>query len=778
MFLIGHRTQIVVYLTLCLLAPLICWSEDASETEPFCYPSHPTDVLGWAGHPEGTLVTPEGFLYTGDAEIMFYLGDPPEPINQRVRVLEDGWYPILHHQIEKDSILYEFTLIGTLLSRGDKDILVNFVKVTATNVDDEPRQAALTCGYRYLPEERKRTHRFRRPAQPEKLGEYRQAGSPFDDHWGYRFGEDYLAREHQILYLIRDPQKEFALERFAISSDLESNETIGAGDFRVPAQQESTIIGLSCLSTMLEPGQCEEIEIIVPYQPLPVSFGHTLETIREIPLASVRDRVRDTWREVIKRGMTIDLLEPKVVNTWYANLIYDLIAVDVLAGANEEYVQKVNEFQYDAFWLRDSAYIIRSYDLTDYHWLAEKCLEHFLHYQLPDGNFVSQKGQFDGWGQTLWAFGQHVELTKDQQFARRFFPYVEAAVTWLKEARKEDPLHLMPVTTPGDAELISGHVTGQNFWALLGLRSAISLAESAGETQAAEDYRKEYDDFHAALYDRLEEVTAETDGVIPPGLDGGMEGEFWGNLIGVAPSGVLDPFDPMVTATQKAAKEKFKEGLMTYKTDFLHHYLTTYVTETDLARGDQEAVLEQFYSILAHTTSTHAGWEWSVRAWADRDFGRNLSPHGWFAARFRILLRKMLIREDGGSLHLFSVLSPEWLEKPNARVCFSEAPTIFGKVDARLTRVEPDRVLIRILPKWTEPPEEIVIHIPWYREVTGTSAGELRKGPGDTVLVLPPDEGSVLIEWRKKSEPVDYSYDKAVDDLMSEYEMRATISKE
>ncbi len=778
MFLSLTRSQIVLVLALCLLSPTVCQSEGRDGTAPFCYPSYPTDVLGWPGYPEGTLITPEGFLYTGDAEILFYIGDPPEPVNQRIRVLEGGWLPIYHYQVERGGVLYEFTLLATVFSQDHTDNLMNFVRIEATNIGDEDKKAVITCGYQYAPGEEKQKHRFRRPVLPEKLGQYRQAGTSFDPHWGYQFGDDFLAREHQILYLIRNPQKRFSIDRYAAASDLESNKTADSGGFHVPAQQETTIIGLSCLSTMLQPGERQEVEIVVPYRPLPVSLGHTVAELRKVPLSSVYDHVRDTWRELIRRGMTIYVPESKVVNTWYANLVYDLIAVDELGKEEKEFVQKVNEFQYDAFWLRDGAYIVRSYDLTDYHWLAERCLEHFLHYQLPDGNFVSQEGQLDGWGQTLWAFGQHVELTKDEQFARRYYSYVEAAVAWLKKARQEDPLHLMPSTTPGDAELISGHVTGHNFWALLGLRSAVSLAEAAGETQAAEDYRKEYDDFHAMLYDRLEEVTASTNGVIPPGLDGGMEGEFWGNLIGVAPSGVLDPFDPMVTATQDAAKAKFKEGLMTYKADFLHHYLTTYVTETDLARGDQEAVLEQFYSILAHTTSTHAGWEWSVRAWADRDFGRNLSPHGWFAARFRILLRKMLVREEGRSLHLFSVLSPEWIERPDARITFSEAPTTFGRVGARLSCVAEDTVLIRIFPEWDQPPDEVVIHIPWYRKVINHSAGELRDGMTGSVLVLSPDEGSVRIQWRTTVEPPAYSFEKAVEDLMSEYKLRAAITEE
>ena len=216
---------------------------------------------------------------------------------------------------------------------------------------------------------------------------------------------------------------------------------------------------------------------------------------------------------------------------------------------------------------------------------------------------------------------------------------------------------------------------------------------------------------------------------------------------------------------------------MTYATDYLHHYLTTYVTETDLLRGDQEGVLKQFYAIMAHTSSTHAGWEWSVRAWGDRDFGGNLAPHGWFAARYRILLRNMLVREEGDRLHLFSVLSPGWLEQPDAHVLVSDAPTRFGCIDVRLQRLASDVARIAFLPRWTSPPAEIIVHIPWYREVVWHSTGSLRSSPGGQVIVLPAREGSVVIVWRKAREPYPYSHEQAVTDLLAEFGLRTTLTE-
>ncbi len=162
----------------------------------------------------------------------------------------------------------------------------------------------------------------------------------------------------------------------------------------------------------------------------------------------------------------------------------------------------------------------------------------------------------------------------------------------------------------------------------------------------------------------------------------------------VYPEIILDPFDPMVTATLETTRQKYQEGIMTYEQGrYLHHYLTMKNTETEIIRGDQQIAIEEFYAILLHTSATHAGFEFSIRPWRTRDFGMNLAPHGWFAAKFRTLLRNMLVREQGGELHLFSCLSPEWI-KPEEEIVVNNSPTEFGLVNFSLKSKKDYSVLL------------------------------------------------------------------------------------
>ena len=450
--------------------------------------------------------------------------------------------------------------------------------------------------------------------------------------------------------------------------------------------------------------------------------------------------------------------------------------------ADNEIEQHVNRFQYNRFWLRDGAFFARMYDLWGFPDIAEKELRHFLKFQDPGGNFVSQKGQLDGFGQALWAFGEHVRLTGDRKFAREIFPAIVRAVQWFEQATAHDAWGLMPPTNAADNEMIIGRYTGHNLWAVAGLSGAVAVARAAGEDAAAEHFQKVHDDFSAHFLALLRQVAAKNGGVIPPGMDvpGGID---WGNLFEVWPEGLLDPGDPLITATfshYRAAH--YAEGIATYGSS-LHHYITERVAEMALRRGEPEPALADLYNMLAHTGSCHEGFEWTVFPWDGRDYcsGRlglkacNFTPHGWYAALLNTLLRNLLVREDGGTLHLLSALSPEWT-KPGDVIALTNAPTYFGPVSLEVKSSESGAV-IKFAPAFRQNPQTILVHLPYYVQATEVKvngkAGEISKAG---TVVIGPEASEISVTWRR--EPgANLSYQKAVDDYKAEYQRRWASKK-
>jgi hypothetical protein len=734
------------------------------EGEPFCYFSQPTDVIGMMDGKEGTLVTPEGYLYTGFGEIMFFAGSPPEPVHQRVKTLYKGYLPVIEYEFTRGGIVYHVRMFATTFDGNPDNPLMNFVRVTMVNHSKNARLAYFGIGTRYQNEGNTPSgvgdNRFRRPVTAAVLGQYDQAGVEFSKEWEYAFDTNVFLRDGKVMYMF--PDKFPHVKMMTLKSSYNGPPDVQPGKRNI---LPTTPVGIVLYRIALRSDETQQLEFRIPYEPIQKE-SPLVTTLLNSTFDDYLGHVITFWEGIFDRGIDINLPEEKTMNTFKTSLVYDLIARNKHDG---EYIQKVNEFQYDAFWLRDASYIVRSYDLSGYHDIARQCLDFFLRWQQPDGNFVSQGGQFDGWGQSLWAFGQHYRLTRDREFAEKVYPAIVKAVDWLRGARQLDSLHLMPLTTPGDNEDITGHVTGHNFWALIGLKNAIPIARDLGKSEDVTTFQAEYDSLHNSLAKRLKESTEKTGGYIQPGLDT-LGGQDWDNMMAVYPEILLDPKDPLVTATLKATQAKYQEGLMTYGDGrWMHHYLTMTNTETEIVRGEQEQALRELYALLVHTSATHAGFEFCIRPWGERDFGLNLAPHGWFAAKFRAMLRNMLVREQDNQLHLLSVVSPEWI-RSGSSVSVHRAPTNFGQVNFDL-RCRGDRASLELKTEFVEKPKTIVLHLPWYMNVRSVKAdGKVMKVKGGAVN-LPAGTRKVDLQWSKKKTPV-LSYANAVREYRKEYRRR------
>jgi hypothetical protein len=243
-------------------------------------------------------------------------------------------------------------------------------------------------------------------------------------------------------------------------------------------------------------------------------------------------------------------------------------------------------------------------------------------------------------------------------------------------------------------------------------------------------------------------------------------------MMAVYPEEVLAPHDPMVTATLDSTRAKYAEGVMTYGDgEWLHDYLTMKNTETEVIRGDQRLALSELYAVLLHTGSTHGGFETSVRPWGTRDFGDNLAPHGWFAACYRALLRDMLVREAGDTLHLLSVLSPAWLVAGDS-VAVRDAPTDFGTIAFRLDVVGDTAARLTIASRFSRPPAAVIVHVPWFTEVRRAEADGRVVPVRDGVLRLPPGTRVVALRWIRRADAPAMSYDATVDAYKAEYRRR------
>jgi hypothetical protein len=737
--------------------------------QPFSYFSKPTDEIGIMDAEAATEITPEGYLRTGFGELMFFAGPELEPASVRIRTLEEGRLPIVHYQFERDGVVYRFTLFADTLDGKPEGRLVNFIRIEMKNEGSQPTRGILATGIRYdAPNNTGASHgdnRFDRPREGKSPGDYRQLGEQFSRQWVYGFSDAGFLRDGRLLYSFPAgyAARGFTLHgRYNYPQDVSKPSKLNA-DTTVP-------VGIVTYSRLLKPGEESVLDFKMPV--VPTADPAAIAAVEQASFNQAHLRTVGFWTGIFGQGMSVSLPERKPVETFYANLAYDLIARDHIGP---DYIQTVNKLHYHSFYLRDGADIVHSYDVTGYPEIARQVLDFFAKSQKQDGNFLSQEQQYDGWGEAVWGYSQHYRITHDKAFAEWALPQIARAVDWLKQARAADPLHMMPASDVRDNEYVPGHLTGYNFLALSGLKLAIQMASETGHPELAANWQREYDDYRQAFMKVLDARASENGGYIPPALDGQKGGYDWGNLLAVVPEPTLDPHDPRVTATLKATQAKYAEGIMTYADgEFLHHYLTIKNTMTEAIRGDQEQAVRELYALLLHTSSTHAGFEFAILPWGDRNFEDNLAPHGWFAAEYRTLLRTMLVREDGDRLHLLSVVSPAWIGKGKT-VAVSQAPTNFGSMAFALEQPAADEAVLHLKPKFTAPPRQIVIHLPWFVDLRSATADGKPVEAADGAITVSAGTREIRFHWTVKPGTPHLSYEQAVEDYKAEYARRYQV---
>ncbi len=719
------------------------------EPGPFSYFSKPSFQMGLPGQRRATQITPEGRLFTGAAELEFFAGENLEPVSQRVWTLYKGWLPSVKCGFEKDGVTFEVQAFQYWLGEDYSSPPVNFIKVAVRNDSHEKRSGKFGLGFEYGGSDH-------RPIWMRK-------GHDFNPAWKYEMTDEFAARDGRIIYIWDTPPDKKLAEAGKPYEKAFAN-----------ANKKKPVC-IAAYSLELEPGGSKKIAFKMPFLPMEVSDRDRVEALKTADYDDYLERMEEFWSNLLAPGMDIIVPEDKVTHASRAYRVHNFMCQNY--KGEDEIQQVVNRFQYNHFWLRDGYFFSRMYGFWNFPEVNRKHLRHFLKYQKESGNFESQDGQLDGFGQALAAFGNYIRLTRDEEFAKEIFPAVRKGIAWLEEKLDKDPFGLMPKTFAMDNEQVIGRYTGHNFWALMGLDGAVIVAEAAGEKESADRFQGLRDAYYENFMRQLRKKAGKNDGIIPPGMDA-PDGIDWGNLLPVYPGHLLDPFDPLVTKTFEHYRENhMEEGIATYAST-MHHYVTERVAQTALVRDEQELAVRDFYAMLLHTGSCHEGFEFTIYPWSNRDYciglpGKgqlcNFPPHGWYAAVMNTLLRMMFVREQGNDLHLLSAISPEWV-KPGDNFIVKNAATYFGIVNLK-AKAEEGGVIIEFEPGFRDEPESILLHLPFFADVKSVKVNGSPVTPVEGAVKLPAGKCVVDMSWWIDPS-FKYSYAKAVEDYKDEYRKR------
>jgi len=431
-------------------------------------------------------------------------------------------------------------------------------------------------------------------------------------------------------------------------------------------------------------------------------------------------RTVDYWRGLLASGARIEVPCEKATLAFKAAHVQQFID-------NDHGVLKGGEGFYDEFYIRDGAYQILQFEEGGFADAARKAIEPYLKSQRPDGRFETQKNQFDANGQALWTLWQYWKITGDREFLKRAYPQMRRAVEWIQQARRQAPpdspyAGVLPNAVADGEYLWDGkhHIVGYDLWNLRGVLCTEDAAEALGETAAAQEFRREADDYRKAIDAALQRTGLPH---FPPSWE--KVGTHWGNTETLWPTELFAPDDPRVTALIREVRERhaggFLEGTIRWAglPDAIHPYMSSYTTMGTLARGEHEQFVQDFYWYLLHSTATHAfaeGIYFKKRtAWSDT------IPHATGAANYAFLLRHALVHERGNELHLLRG-APDWWLEAGREIRVENAPTHFGPLSFRV-RGTAKGIEVKLVPPRRSPPTRIMLHLPQSRSLARSPRG-------------------------------------------------------
>jgi hypothetical protein len=435
-------------------------------------------------------------------------------------------------------------------------------------------------------------------------------------------------------------------------------------------------------------------------------------------------RTVDYWRGLEKTIAAIRTPCRKATETLKAAHVCQMIA-------NDHGEVRGGEGFYDNFYIRDGAYQVMELEEAGMWDAARKSIELFLPRQRTDGRFESQKDEYDGNGQALWALWQYHKITGDREFLARVYPAMRRGAEWTMKARRQTGDGILPSGIADGEKLWDGkhHIVGYDFWNRRGLLCAADAAQILGKTADAEELTKEAESYRQAI-----EAAWKRTGLkhFPPSWE--KDGTHWGNTETLWPTPLLASNDERVAALGKFVRHEFAGGFIEDTIQWvgmdepvIHPYMGAYTTMADMICGNDQQVVEDFYWYLLHSTAAHAFPEGIFPkrryAWSET------IPHVTGACNYAILLRHILVHEQGDELHLLSAV-PDWWLGEGQEIRIERLPTHFGEMSLTIRGNAQG-----VEAAWTKPsrqrPSKIVLHLPSNRPL-------LKPLEGVAVVTRPP----------------------------------------
>ena len=274
----------------------------------------------------------------------------------------------------------------------------------------------------------------------------------------------------------------------------------------------------------------------------------------------------------------------------------------------------------------------------------------------------------------------------NREFLHQIYPALARGARWIERKRRQTSrapsAHhgLLPAGLSAEHLGPPDFYFWDNFWGVEGLRGARLAARIVGNTADEEWFRRHSQAYWQDIEQSLKGSGTE-DGlaVLPASPYRRLDSSAIGSLCAVCPLKLIQASDPRVVNTLDRLQECCSIGDGFFQQNFhsgLNCYLSAHMAQCYLAAGNPRA-LKIIRSLLEHATGTYT-WPEALHPHTQGEC-MGEGHHGWAAAEWILLLRNLLLFEQGENLCLTRLFQAENL-RPGSRLAVASAPSYFGPV--------------------------------------------------------------------------------------------------
>jgi hypothetical protein len=490
----------------------------------------------------------------------------------------------------------------------------------------------------------------------------------------------------------------------------------------------------------LERDEAVSVIACAPTQPVKYAPKKAV-ALRAFDYADRRADARAVWRKNVGRGFELSLPDAGLATAFQLCKAHLLLADDgdcITPGV----------MTYHHYWFRDSAYLVTALDRLGLHADAERKLRDYPSRQRKDGFFLSQPGEWDSAGQAIWTLVEHARLTGDRAFLERVYEPILRGADWLVRTRKQNdrPGPTRGLLPPG----LSAEHFGPNdnyywddFWGAAGLRDAAWTAETLSLRNDWIRFEREAGEFLADIRQSLRLLEPKLgQAIMPVGPHRRFDCAAVGSIAALYPLRLLDPHDPLITNTLNGLHDKHmvENGFFQQMIHSgINAYLTMHMAHCHVLRREVRCWPLLHY-ILSRATSVGV-WPEAIHP---KTGGGSMGDgmHLWAAADFLLLLRDLLLFEDGDTLVITPAPLPDWFAW-GSRLELRRAPTYFGEVSYRLEGFA-DEVRLELDAAWRRTPLRLEWNAPFPIETAVVDGREINVN--DYRLIVPGGVSEIRIK--------------------------------